>query len=107
MHSDDLTVRILIEIRDRLDQTNTRLAQTNVDLNKGLGHLCERIDHVGDRVDQLGDRVTGLELKLSSELMAVNTTLSEVAGVMKGRRQLTERVDRCEQDIADLKRRIS
>lgn len=88
MPSDDLTVRILIEIRDRIDQTNTRLDLTNVRLD----NLSDRVEHLGDRVDhhieQTAARFDHLEAVLSRELVGIHTTMKQVVDVMKGRRRL-------------------
>ena len=117
MPPEDLTVQILTDIRDRLDQTNTSLERLRSETNARLDQTNERLDQTNARLDhtntrletgfaQVSQRVTELDLRFSTEIMAVNGTLTDAIAVMKGRRDLSKRVGRCERDIEQLKRRI-
>ncbi|MBA3464678.1 MAG: hypothetical protein H0T46_32395 [Deltaproteobacteria bacterium] len=81
MANDDLTVRVLIEIRDQIGVTNTRL-------------------------DQLTRRVTENEHTLSTAISEVVSSNREIATLLRGKFDLRERVERCERDILDLKQRV-
>lgn len=91
---DEKVMKVLDEIRDavqdnskRIDQTNARLDQTNAHLN------------------QLDDRVTGMDVRLGTQLMEVSRTLNTVKQLFADRLELRDRVERCESDIEELKRR--
>ena len=55
--SDDLTTRILIEIRDRLDQTNARLDKVNDNLGARIDGLARTLDLKVEGVDSKIERV--------------------------------------------------
>jgi hypothetical protein len=106
MAADDITLKVLIEIRDelrshsgRLDQTNARLDQTNA-----------RLDQTNVRLDQmreeLGTRIVESELRTATAITELASTLRNVHVMLEKRLDLRDRVDQCERDIADLKRRV-
>lgn len=106
MKPDDITVQILIEIRDeirsnsqRIDQTNLRLDQTNLRIDMAR-------DELGARIDGLGQRVVESELRTATAIDELGSTMRDVHGLLKDRLDLRDRVDRCERDIEDLKRRV-
>jgi len=88
MASDDLTVRVLIEIRDQI--TQLRIETT------------ERLDGHDRHFAQLSTDMGAMR----TEMVAVHGVLKDVATVMKGRRKLEARVDRCEREIDELKRKL-
>jgi chromosome segregation ATPase len=105
---DDLTVRVLIEIRDeiratntRIDQTNSRLDQTNVNLDRHTNRLDKRID---DTRADLSRRLAEVEIRTVTALNDVHGTLREVRDLLRDRLDLRDRVDRVERDVAELKR---
>jgi hypothetical protein len=75
----DLVIRLITEFRD--------------DMNRRFERMEQRSDH---RFDQL-------ELKLMREIGKVNERLTEE--VLWGRREIKHRLDRCEREIEDLKKR--
>ncbi len=106
MTSDDITVRVLVEIRDavratneRVDKLDGRVEQMNIDLGK-------RIDETNHRIDETNQRLSGLEIPTATSLNEVTGTLREVTALLRDRLDLRDRVDRCERDIADLKTRV-
>jgi chromosome segregation ATPase len=110
MENDDVTVRVLIEIRDRLDQTNSRLDQTNSRLDHLREDLGQRIDQTNQRLEQTNDRITGLEIRMATEITAVAGAVHDVSRLLKERRddqsQLHDRIGRVERDVDDLKKRV-
>lgn len=100
MESDDLTIRVLIEIRDEIRSTNQRVDRTN-----------ERVDqlseHVSGRIDNLTERVVESELRTSTAITELAGTIRGVHTLLVDRLDLRDRVDRCERDIDELKRRVS
>lgn len=111
MESDDLTIRVLIEIRDEIRSTNERVDQTNVRVDRLGEQLTGRIDslaeHLTGRIDSLGDRITESELRTSTAITELHGTIRDVHTLLVGRLDLRDRVERCERDIDELKRRVS
>ena len=105
MASDDLTIRILIEIRDQISGVRDEVAETNKRLdgtNERLDRSVEGLDRIEERLDHHDKHLTAI----GTEMVAVHAVLSDVVHVMKGRRKLESRVDRCEREIDELKRRL-
>jgi chromosome segregation ATPase len=88
MGSDDLTVRVLIEIRDQ------------------IGGLRDEVGGLRTEVVETNKRVDAMDQHLGTEIVAMKTVLTDVATVMKGRRKLEARLDRCEREIDELKRKL-
>jgi molybdopterin converting factor small subunit len=106
MTSDDLTVRILTEIRDGIRTTNDRVDQLGERVDHLRADLSQRIDETNERVGRLENRVTEASVQTSTELHAVNATMRDVLVLLRDRLELRDRVDRCERDIEDLKKRV-
>ena len=87
---------ILREIRDEIRQTNAQLDQTNA-----------RLDQTNARLDQtreeLGRHIVDSEMRTATAITGLAGTLAEVKTLLADRHDLTNRVARCEHDIADLK----
>src|SRR5688572_22603960 len=98
MQTDDHTLRVLIEIRDGIGQTNLRLDQTRVELGA-------RIDETNQRIDGTNRRLVDTEVRLATAIDGLAGTLGDVHRLLQDRRDLDHRVTRCEQDIDELKRR--
>ncbi len=100
MESDDLTIRVLIEIRDEIRSTNQRVDRTN-----------ERVDRLSEqltgRIDDLGVRMVESELRTSTAITELHGTMRNVHTLLVDRLDLRDRVERCERDIDELKRRVS
>lgn len=95
----DLTVRILGEIRDSVRQTNTRLDET-----------ISRLDETNSRVDQMREEISGRivssEIRTATALTELAHTVRDVAALLREQHDLRPRVDKCEVEIAELKRRV-
>jgi methyl-accepting chemotaxis protein len=89
--TDDLTVRILTDIRDGVRETNARLDQTR--------------DELSSRIDALTQRVVESEIRTATALTDVASTVREVATLLREQGDLRPRVERCERQIAALERR--
>ncbi|HEY5935240.1 MAG TPA: hypothetical protein VIU61_11410 [Kofleriaceae bacterium] len=121
MGSDDLTVRILIEIRDEIRATNARIDGTNERVDALGSTLGARIDTTNARIDQLrtelhteissvredlGNRITGVELNLATQMTALIGSTRDLHDMLADRFDLRDRVERCERAIDDLNRRV-
>ena len=86
----NLSVEILKQIRGELKQSN------------------QRLDALGDRVDamreELGHRIVESELRTATAISELAGTVRDMTSVLRQQADLRPRVERCEQDIAELKR---
>jgi division protein CdvB (Snf7/Vps24/ESCRT-III family) len=87
-----LTVKILKEIRDEVRATNQRLDATN-----------QRLDAVRT---ELGERIVESELRTATAITDLATTVRDMTTVLRAQADLKPRVERCEQDIRDLRARL-
>jgi predicted nuclease with TOPRIM domain len=81
--TDDITVQILREIRDRIDRTNLglhelrdRIDDTNAELRGVREDLGQRIDRTNDRLDRSNerlDRLTGHVIGVATEVTEFRT----------------------------------
>lgn len=123
MGSDDVTLGVLIEIRDAIRATNDRVDGTNARVDT----LTERVDGTNARVDKLTDGVEKLtnrvdrvevglgdlrkagvasEVRTVTAMHELNDTMRSVHTLLKDRLELRDRVERCEHDIEEIKRKI-
>ena len=100
MENDDLTIRVLTEIRDEIKQTNQRVDE----LSGRVGHLET---HLGARIDETNRRLVESEVRLSTAIVGMAGTLDDVKQLLVQRNTIDDRVTRCEREIDDLKRRVS
>ena len=106
MQPSDITIEILQGIRDeirltrtdlseRLDQTNARLDQTN-----------GRLDQTNGRLDELSRRVVESEVRTSTAITDLAGTMRDLTVVLRAQGELRPRVEKCERDIDELRRRV-
>lgn len=95
----DLTVEILKEIRSEAKKTNARLEQTNVRL-EALREQTER------GLSSLEKRLVQSELRTATALTDLAGTVREMTTVLRAQADLRPRVERCEHDIAEIKRQL-
>jgi hypothetical protein len=110
MESDDLTVRVLVEIRDEIRETNRRIDETNrrVDeTNNGVDRLENRIETgLHDVRDELGRRIVESEMRTSTAIHDMHGTLRDIRDALVDRLDLRDRVARCEREIDALKHKV-
>ena len=106
MEPTDITIEILKDIRTGVQQTNER-----------IDHLSGRIDHLSGRIDQTNEdlsgrldtltrRVVESEIRTSTAITALAGSIQEMTLVLRASHDLRPRVERCELDIAELRRRL-
>jgi division protein CdvB (Snf7/Vps24/ESCRT-III family) len=88
----DLTVRILAEIRDSVRETNTRLDDTNARLEQMR--------------EELSRRIVSSEIRTATALTELAHSVRDVTALLREQHDLRPRVDKCEVEIAELKRRV-
>jgi hypothetical protein len=107
MEPTDITVQILTDIREQAKLTNERIQQTN----KRLDRMSNSIDGTNERLDtvreELSRRIVESEIRTSTAITELAGTVREMTHVLRASHDVRPRLERCEHDIADLRRRIS
>jgi predicted nucleic acid-binding Zn-ribbon protein len=95
----DTTLAVLKDIRGEIRSTNGR-----------IDVVTDRLDVVTDRLDalreELARRIVESEVRTSTALTDLAGRVGELTAHLKGQHDLRPRVERCEQDIAELKARL-
>ena len=98
MESNDLTMRVLVEIRDDIRAMKDEVRSTNV-----------RVEHLESKLEtglrDMSDRIVESEIRTATAIVDMHGTLRDVATSLKRSDGLRERVDWCEREIELLKRR--
>ena len=96
MEPTDITIEILKDIRSEIRETRQDLSQ--------------RIDQTNERVDtmreELSRRIVESEIRTSTAITDLAGTVHELTDVLRASNDLRPRVERCELDIVELKRRL-
>jgi hypothetical protein len=100
METSDLTVQILRDIRDSIDNLGTNLG-ARIDATN------ERLDRTNERLDRNNERLDHLEIHLAGEILALRTEFVSTRELLTGRRDLQNRVDRCEREIVAIKEKLA
>jgi phage shock protein A len=104
--SDDLTLKVLIEIRDGIAATNARVDQTNQRIDK----LRTDVDHLradtNQRLDQLRTEHLESEVRQATRMTELIASTRSLNDMLSDRFDLRDRVERCESEIAELKKRV-
>lgn len=100
----DLTVKILVEIRDEIRKTNERIDETNMRLDARIDHTNTRLDEVKE---SLSRAIVESEIRTATSIMGLAGTLDVIKDLLTDRLDVRERVDRCEQDITVIKGRLA
>ena len=110
MEPDDVTVAILREIRDEIRTTNERLEQTRDEVRTTNERLEQTRDAVKEELAQtredLGRRITQSEVRTATAIVELAGAVQSVKDLLADRLEPRDRVVKCEQDIAELKRRV-
>ena len=107
MAPDDLTVRVLVEIRDGLHEVRGELREGLHEVRDEIRQTNQRLDKVEVRLDQQGQRVVESELRTATAITELHGTMRDIHGVLKNQLDLRDRVERCEREIDELKKRVS
>ncbi len=95
----DLSIEILKSIHDEIRATNGRLDQTNGRLDQ----TNERLEHLREELSQ---RIVHSEIRTATALTELAGSVREMTGVLKSSIELRPRVERCEQNIAELREEL-
>ena len=103
MKSTNVTVELLKGIRSDIQSTNSRLDATREELSQRLDATREELS---ERIDRLTHRVVESELRTATAITDLAGTVRELTGVLRESSDLRPRVEKCEQDIAKLEKRL-
>lgn len=107
--SDDITVEILKDIRGETRETNEQIRMLRLEVNERLDHVNERLDDTNDGLEQLRQemikRDVALETRQATRVVAQTSATRDLYEKIIGQQELRDRVEQCERDIAELKRR--
>jgi uncharacterized protein Yka (UPF0111/DUF47 family) len=92
MEPTDLTLEVLNGIRQELRETRDALGS--------------RLDGTNERLEDVSRRVVESEIRTSTAIADLAGTVREMTTVLRAANDLRPRVERCEHDIADIKRRV-
>lgn len=99
----DLTMRVLEEIRDAVRDSNGRMDR-HIELTERRFEAVEQALEQG--FDSVGRRIVEGEMRIATILTTLSGDLHQLATDAGSARQLSGRVDRCEQEIRKLKERV-
>jgi hypothetical protein len=83
----------------RIDKTNVRIDQMNADLGA-------RIEQTNARIDETNRRIVESEIRTATAITELAGSVRDVATLLRGQHDLRPRLERCESEIAELKRRV-
>ena len=114
MKSSSVTVEILKGIRTDLQGMRDELQSTREELRGELRTTREGLrdelqttrEELSGRIDRLSRRVVESELRTATAISDLAGTVRDMTGVLRAESDLRPRVERCEQDIADIKKRF-
>lgn len=112
--SDDVTVKLLADIRDEIRKTNERLetglAAVRSEIRDEVGALRHEIGGLrGELHTGLADvrrEMLASEMRHATRVAEQTAATRNSCDLLQDRFQLRDRVERCEQDIAELKQRL-
>lgn len=102
MDRTDITIEILKDIRTEVKDIRTEVTEIRTEVRATNG----RIDETNDRLGDLSRRVVESEIRTSTAITELAGTVHELTDVLRATHDLRPRVERCENDISELKRRI-
>jgi uncharacterized protein Yka (UPF0111/DUF47 family) len=104
---DDLTLRILGEIRQDLrttrDEIHSRIDNVEQRLDGRIDGLETRFEARFDRVERM---IVESEIRTATAINGLAGPLHDVRDMFRDRLELRDRVTRCERDIDEIKHRI-
>ncbi len=106
MESTDVTIEVLKGIRQEIHGLRGDSNERFDAMNRRIDGTNERIDTTNERLDTLTRRVVESEIRTSTAITDLAGTVREMTSVLRTANDLRPRLERCEQDIAEIKRRV-
>lgn len=101
----ELTVKILGQIRDELKATRSDLTSRLDVTNERLDQTNERLDQTNERLERLERRQIETEVRLSTELVTVASAINDLSKVLVEDRKLRTQVANHEARINALEKK--
>jgi hypothetical protein len=92
MEPTDVTIEILKDIRSEIRETKHEIRETKQELHETR--------------EELSRRIVESEIRTSTAITELAGTVHDLVDVLRASHDLRPRVERCERDISDLKRRL-
>lgn len=106
----DITIEILKDIRTEIREARLDLSQRIDATNGRLDVTNGRLDQTNERLDtmreELSRRIVESEIRTSTAITELAGTVRDMTVVLRASHDLHPRVERCEHEIADLRRRL-
>jgi hypothetical protein len=102
MQPTDVTIEILQGIRDEIRETRGELRTTRTELSNRIDETNVRLYEMRT---ELSRRIVESEVRTATAITDLAGTVREMTDVLRSQNDLRPRVERCERDIAELKRR--
>ena len=99
MDTTDLTIEVLKDIRAEMRDMRTEMRENVRDVRSEVASTNERLDALTRRVVE-GD------IRTATALTDLAGAVQEMTSFLRGANELRPRVERCEEEIASLKRRL-
>jgi chromosome segregation ATPase len=110
MEPTDPTLEVLKDIRQELRETRDTLSARIDGTNAAVQGLRDDVHGMRDEVhgmrEELSRRIVESEVRTSTAIADLAGTVREMTSVLRAANDLRPRVERCEQDIAEMKRRV-
>jgi chromosome segregation ATPase len=110
MSDDSLTLRVLIDIREELRETNKRLDQTRLELKDELSQLKDEISQtrveLKEEIGQNRSEIVEVELRLATRFTELTAATRDTHSLLVDRFDLRDRMERCEREIEELKTKV-
>ena len=111
---DDITVEILKDIRASVRETQSDLGTLRIEVGALREDLSGRITsevgtlraEMGTLREELSRRIVESEIRTATVMADLAGSVREVASILRSQHDLRPRVERCETEIAELKKRI-
>jgi uncharacterized protein YoxC len=105
MESTNVTIEILKGIREEVKETNVRVDGLRSDVKETNVRVDGLRDEVKGLRDELSRRIVESEVRTSTAIADLAGTVRELTSVLRVQADLRPRVERCEREIEDLKKR--
>lgn len=92
---DNLTVRVLVDIRDEIRGLRTDLGETN-----------HRIDQTNQGLDLLRVELVASETRVATRFVALTASNRDLRDLLVDRFDVRDRVERCEREIEEIKKKV-
>lgn len=101
--SDDLTVAILIEIRDEIRSTNHRVDELRGEVRTGLAEVRSELALTRN---EFRDELHAVELRNATRVTEQTAATRDLYTMLTTQLELRDRVAQCEHEIGEIKRTL-